>query len=123
MQICDFKFLPVDFGSFVFICEKIQQNSNAFSREHYIPQIFTILLKILCHQYAISVAKAQTSSPSETSQAARGEEKLLFSKANVQCILRSLTVTFTVLFFLSWTISWYKWKMFLCHLGLFLSRR
>ena len=101
----------------------IQQISNAFSREEYIPQIFTILLNILCHQYAISVAEAQTSSPSETSQAARSEEKLLFSQANVQSILFSLMVTFTVLLFLSWAISWYRRKIFHCHWGLFPSRR
>ena len=49
MQICSilFTFLLVDFGKV--LCSsanELQQNSNASSREDYIPHILTVLLEI-----------------------------------------------------------------------------
>ena len=42
------KCLLVDFGKVLCSCtNELQQNSNASSREHYILQIFTVLLEIL----------------------------------------------------------------------------
>ena len=48
-NLFNFTFLLVDFGKV--LCSsanELQQNSNASSREDYIPQILTILLGILC---------------------------------------------------------------------------
>ena len=48
-NLSNFTCLVVDFGKA--LCsstEEIQQNSNASSREDYIPQIVTVLLEILC---------------------------------------------------------------------------
>ena len=47
-NLFNFTFLLVDFGKV--LCSsanELQQNSNASSREDYIPQIWTILLEIL----------------------------------------------------------------------------
>ena len=47
-NLFNFTFLLVDFGKV--LCpsaNEIQQNSNASSREDYIPQILTVLLEIL----------------------------------------------------------------------------
>ena len=41
--------LLVDFGEVLCLSTNhLQQNSNASSREDYIPQILTVLLEILC---------------------------------------------------------------------------
>ena len=48
-NLFNFTFLLVDFGKV--LCSsanELQKNSNAFSREYYIPQILTILLEIHC---------------------------------------------------------------------------
>ena len=47
-NLFNFTFLTVDFGKV--LCSsanELQQNSNASSREDYIPQILTVLLEIL----------------------------------------------------------------------------
>ena len=45
-NLCNFTFLRVDFGK---VCaNKLQQNSNASSREDCFPQILTVLLEIHC---------------------------------------------------------------------------
>ena len=48
MQICSIlRSLGRFWKSVVFICEnELQQNSNASSRENYIPQMLTVLLEI-----------------------------------------------------------------------------
>ena len=46
VNLFNFSFLLVDFGKV--LCSsanELQQNSNACSREYYIPQILTVLLK------------------------------------------------------------------------------
>ena len=48
-NLLNFTFLRVDFGKV--LCSsanELQQNSNACSREDYIPQILTVLLEIHC---------------------------------------------------------------------------
>ena len=47
-NLFNFTFLLVDFGKvFCWSAHELQQNSNASSREDYIPQILTVLLEIL----------------------------------------------------------------------------
>ena len=49
VNLFHFRFLLIDFGKV--LCssvKKLQQNSNACSREDYIPQILTVLLEIRC---------------------------------------------------------------------------
>ena len=49
ITLSNFEGLLVDFGKI--LCSsanELQQNSNASSRENYIPQILTVLLEILC---------------------------------------------------------------------------
>ena len=48
IEICSiFMFLLVDFGKVLYLSvNELQQNSNASSREDYIPQILTVLLEI-----------------------------------------------------------------------------
>ena len=48
IEICSiFRFLLVDFGKVLYLSvNELQQNSNASSREDYIPQILTVLLEI-----------------------------------------------------------------------------
>ena len=46
-NLFNFTFLLVDFGKVLFSsANELQQNSNAFSREDYIPQILTVFLEI-----------------------------------------------------------------------------
>ena len=48
-NLSNFTYLLVDFGKVLSSsANELQQNSNASSREDYIPQILTILLGILC---------------------------------------------------------------------------
>ena len=45
--LSNFVFILVNFGKVLCSCaNELQQNSNASSREHYIPQILTVLLEI-----------------------------------------------------------------------------
>ena len=49
INLSNFACLLVDFGKVLCWCaHELQQNSNASSREDYIPQILTVLLEILC---------------------------------------------------------------------------
>ena len=49
INLSNFTCLLVDFGKvFCLSANELQQNSNASSREDYIPQILTVLLEILC---------------------------------------------------------------------------
>ena len=49
INLSNFACLLVDFGKvFCLSANELQQNSNASSREDYIPQILTVLLEILC---------------------------------------------------------------------------
>ena len=49
INLSNFTCLLVDFGKvFCLSANELQQNSNAFSREDYIPKILTVLLEILC---------------------------------------------------------------------------
>ena len=49
INLSNFTCFPVDFGKvFCLSANELQQNSNASSREDYIPQILTVLLEILC---------------------------------------------------------------------------
>ena len=49
INLSNFTCLLVDFGRVFYLsANELQQNSNASSREDYIPQILTVLLEILC---------------------------------------------------------------------------
>ena len=47
VNLFNFRFLLIDFGKvFCSSANELQQNSNAYCREDYIPQILTVLLEI-----------------------------------------------------------------------------